>query len=232
MRHIVAICFGGLLAAGVLSTEDHAVNGAQRLGSEQLIPPAIQNAPPQSPDDTAPLGIRPQPNAPRPGGFRRGFRPQLVPGQAPANAPGMMRPAPQAAPRRPLQSVFLIPAGLSMPPEDLYRILNYDPVSAIPLTPQSCFDIAYKCYVQEYYSDAIVFARHGLTMCNDARLHFLKGVCELHLARAADAERTAGEFRNAVSQEQFFGMEIAHERINETLSARFGEIVEYQNTGR
>jgi hypothetical protein len=128
--------------------------------------------------------------------------------------------------------VFLIPSGLSKPPEDLYRILNYDPVAVVPLTPQSCFDIAYQCYRQEYYSDAIVFARHGLTMCNDARLQLLKGVCELHLGRGADAERTASEFRNALTQQQFFGMEVASERINEPLSIRFNEIVGYQNTGR
>jgi hypothetical protein len=63
-------------------------------------------------------------------------------------------------------------------------------------------------------------------------LHLLKGVCELHLGRGADAERTASEFRNALTQQQFFGMEAAHERINEPLSVRFDAIVGYQSTGR
>jgi hypothetical protein len=119
-----------------------------------------------------------------------------------------------------------------MPAPDLFRTLGYDPVTCIPLTPQSCFDIAYQCYLQELYGDAVVLARHGLTMCNDARLHLIKGICELHLARSAEAERTASDFRNALTQQQLFGMEAAHERINEPLSVRFDAIVEYQNTGR
>ncbi len=119
-----------------------------------------------------------------------------------------------------------------MPATDLFRTLGYDPVHSVPLTPETSFDIAYQCYIQELYADAVVFARHGLTMCNDARLYLLKGVCELHLARSAEAERTAADFRNALVQQQFFGMEVARERINDTLRVRFDTIVEYQNTGR
>ena len=142
------------------------------------------------------------------------------------------RPAIGAPPGRPLQSVFLIPSGLSMPATDLFETLGVEPVNVVPLTPTTCFDIAYKCYRQEMYADAIVFAHHGLTMCNDARLHLLKGVCELHLRRGADVEKTASEFRNSLNQQQAFGMEAAVERINDPLRVRFDQIVEYQDTGR
>jgi hypothetical protein len=42
------------------------------------------------------------------------------------------------------------------------------------------------------YADPVVFAHHGLTMCNDA--HLIKGVCELDLARCANAEKTTNGF--------------------------------------
>ena len=119
-----------------------------------------------------------------------------------------------------------------MDPGDLFLDLGYDPVTCIPLTPTTSFDIAYKCYVRGLYGDAIIFARHGLTMCNDARLHLLKGDCELHLGRCGDAEKTASDFRQALSQEQVFGMAAAQERINDAMAARFGDIVTYQDTGR
>jgi hypothetical protein len=128
--------------------------------------------------------------------------------------------------------VFLIPAGLSMPAEDLFLDLGYDPVTCIPLTPTTSYDIAFKCYVRGMYSDAILFARHGLSMCNDARLHLLKGDCELHLGRGADVEKTASDFRAALAQEQLFGIESARERINDAMAVRFDTIVEYQDTGR
>jgi hypothetical protein len=221
---LVAICVAVLCVAWALSIETRSVNGAQFL--QQAIPPGAENPPEQSPPNAPPAA------APWSNRFRRGIRPRFVPGPAPAGSPGMMRPAPGPASGRPLPSVFAIPAGLSMRAPDLYQILGYDPVTSIPLTPQTCFDVAYQCYLQEYYADAVVLACHGLTMCNDARLHLLKGVCELHLARSADAERTATDFRNALTQQQFFGIEAAHERINEPLSVRFDSIVEYQNTGR
>jgi hypothetical protein len=224
MRHVLALRVIGLSAACSFSIAVYSANGEQAPRPETATPPNTDNRAEQLPPVTPP--------GPAPNPFRRGMRSRFVPGSPRAVPPGMTQPAPPAAPSRPLQSVFLIPSGLSMPPEDLYRILNYDPVTAVPLTPQSCFDIAYQCYLQEYYSDAIVFARHGLTMCNDARMHLLKGVCELHLGRGADAERTASEFRNALTQQQFFGMEAAHERINEPLSVRFDAIVGYQDTGR
>jgi hypothetical protein len=128
--------------------------------------------------------------------------------------------------------VFLVPAGLSMPAEDLFLDLGYGPVTSIPLTPRTSFDIAYKCYAHGLYSDAIAFARHGLTMCDDARLHLLKGDCELQLGLRAQAEKTASDFRQALAQQQFYGIESARERINDGMAARFDDIVEYQDTGR
>ena len=119
-----------------------------------------------------------------------------------------------------------------MPVEDLFLDLGYDSVTAIPLTPRTSFDVAYKCYTRGLYGDAIAFARHGLTMCDDARLHLLKGDCELHLGRYADAEKTAGDFRHALADQQFYGIESARERINDAMTARFDDIVEYQSTGR
>ncbi len=118
-----------------------------------------------------------------------------------------------------------------MPAPELYQFLGYDPPTCVPLTPQTSFDVAYKCYLNGLYADAVVIARHGLSMCNDARLHLLKGVCELYLGRCADAEKTATDFRNAVAQQQVFGMEAAIERINDPLRVRFDDIVEYQTTG-
>lgn len=238
MRNLVATCFVAL-AAWSLSIESHSAKGAQPARPEPVNPPEARNAPPQTPPQSAPTpaaqGQTPPPEAPAQ------MPPAAGPGQTlPPSAPGTTRSPvlprarqqPAAAPARPLQSVFLIPNGLSMPPEDLFRTLGYDPVTSIPLTPLTCFDIAYQCYLQEYYSDAIEFARHGLTMCDDARLHLIKGVCELHLARNADAERSAAAFRNALTQQQLFGLDAARERINESLRVRFDDIVIYQNTGR
>ncbi len=119
-----------------------------------------------------------------------------------------------------------------MPAEDLFLDLGYGPVTSIPLTPRTSFDVAYKCYAHGLYADAIAFARHGLTMCDDARLHLLKGDCELQLGLRAEAEKTANDFRQARAQQQLYGIESAHERINDAMSTRFDDIVEYQDTGR
>jgi hypothetical protein len=232
MRYVVALCVASLVAFPVFSTANQAAYGAQ---PEQANPPGGEADPQQPPaaSQPSPAGSQQQTNpVPRRGmggfGNLRPFgrqRSRPVP-------PGPQRTAPLVASPGPLQSVFQIPRGLSMPATDLFRTLGYDPVHSVPLTPQTSFDIAYQCYAQELYDDAVVFARHGLTMCNDARLHLLKGVCELHLGRSAEAERTAADFRNALVQQQFFGMEVARERINDTLRVRFDNIVEYQNTGR
>jgi hypothetical protein len=78
----------------------------------------------------------------------------------------------------------------------------------------------------------MVFASHGLRMCNDARLHLIKGVCELHRGMGTAAELSAVEFRNAIAAQQVFGIDTARERINDAWAVRFADIVEYQATGR
>jgi hypothetical protein len=69
-------------------------------------------------------------------------------------------------------------------------------------------------------------------MCNDARLHLIKGVCELHRGLGPTAEQTATDFRNAMAGNQTFGIAAARERINDPWAVRFSDIVEYQATGR
>jgi hypothetical protein len=239
MRQLVIISVLGLSIVWSWPIQGPPVKGAQFL--QQPVQPGTEN-PPEQPSVNPPPRSTPPPN-----GFRRGPRPRFNFGPSRAAQPGIARPvpgagvgpststAPQTAPAppgRPLQSVFLIPGSLSLPAPELFETLGIEPVNVVPLTPTTIFDIAYKCYLHEMYSDAIVFARHGLMMCNDARLHLLKGVCELHLGRSAEAERTAAEFRNSLNQQQVFGMEAAVERINEPLRVRFDQIVEYQDTGR
>ena len=129
-------------------------------------------------------------------------------------------------------SAFVVPPGLSEPIEYLLSDLGYEDGKTVPLTPHTTFDIAYLCYADGRYADAIVFASHGLRMCNDARLHLLKGVCELHRGLGTAAELTATDFRNAIAAQQVFGLDVAHERINDPWAVRFADVVEYQATGR
>ena len=238
MRQLIAATVG-LLTASVLLTESASLNGSQ---APQPLPPESSDT--QINPNQPPPATTPQPVFPGRDG-RRGFRPRFgpAPGMPPAGpnampgaglgaGPGAVRTPPPAAPLRPLQSVFLVPAGLSMPAEDLFLDLGYGPVTSIPLTPRTSFDVAYKCYAHGLYADAIAFARHGLTMCDDARLHLLKGDCELQLGLRAQAEKTASDFRAALAQQQFYGIESARERINDEMATRFDDIVEYQDTGR
>jgi hypothetical protein len=244
MRRLATICLVGFLSIwafnqGTGNGEQGTAEGAQPARSAP--PPAATNPssvdnPPgaQNPNDqeTAPAQMPPESQPlPPTGPIRPGVRPPAVPGQFPPERP-RMRPEPSPVTVRPIQNVFVIPSGLSMPPEELFHLLGYGPVPCVPLTPLTSFDIAYKCYVRGLYSDAIVFAQHGLTMCNDARLYLLEGVCELWLGRCADAERTATHFRTALTDRQLFGMEVAQERINDPMRSRFEDIVEYQTTGR
>ncbi len=152
---------------------------------------------------------------------------QTTPGQAPAQG----RP-PAAGPRAPMLGAFVAPPGLSEPIENLLSDLGYQDAKTLPLTPTTTFEIAYLCYADGRYSDAAAFAAHGLRMCNDARLHLIKGVCQLHLGKARDAEATAADFRSALSAQQTYGIEVASERINDPWAVRFAQVVEYQATGR
>jgi hypothetical protein len=136
-----------------------------------------------------------------------------------------------AEPRRPVLSAFIVPPGLSQPIEYLLSDLGYESGKTVPLTPHTTFDIAYKCYANGWYSDAMIFASHGLQMCNDARLHLLKGVCELHRGMGSAAELTAADFRNAIAAQQVFALDAAQQRINDAMAVRFFDILEYQVTG-
>ena len=155
------------------------------------------------------------------------------PAAAPDGAPGPAAPptAP-AGPRGPLPSAFVVPPGLSQPIEHLLEDLGYQAGKTVPLTPHTCFDLAYLCYADGRYADAIVFASHGLTLCNDARLHLIKGVCQLHQGMGHAAQRTATDFQNAIAGQQVFGIDAARERINDAWAVRFADLVEYQATGR
>jgi hypothetical protein len=129
-------------------------------------------------------------------------------------------------------SAFSVPPGLSERIDYLLTDLGYQAGKVFPLTPHTTYDLAFECYAHGLYGDAIVFASHGLRLCNDARLHLIKGICELHLGKGPAAELTAVDFRNAVATQQLFGMDVAHERINDAMAARFADIVEYQAVDR
>jgi hypothetical protein len=177
-------------------------------------------------------GAEPQPSPGSPN-----VEPPRAPRTRQAIPPARTRPAPQAdAPtagmRRPMLSAFVAPGGLSEPLENLLADLGYESGKTVPLTPHTTFDLAYKCYADGRYSDAMVFASHGLRMCNDARLHLIKGVCELQRGMVTAAELTAVDYRNAIAGQQLFGIDVARERINDSMALRFSDIVEYQATGR
>jgi hypothetical protein len=246
MRRLATICLVGFLSIwafnqGTGNREQGTAEGAQP--ARPAPPPAAAN--PSSLDnppaaDSQGTGNREQGTAYETQPARPAPPPAAVPGQLPPERRGPLRPEPSPVTVRPIQSVFVIPPGLSMPAPELFELLGYGTLpcgpgggmaGCIPLTPQTSFDIAYKCYVRGLYADALVFAHHGLTMCNDARLYLLEGVCELWLGRCADAERTATNFRKALDDRQLFGMEVAQERINDPMRPRFEDIVEYQSTG-
>ncbi len=206
----------------------------------QLIPQGLEPQPlpgTPNPDFTAPRrfprtrpSVPPATTAPAP----RTRVPAAV-GQAPATpgprGPAVVAPAP-AGPRQPALSAFAPLTGLSEPIEYLLEDLGFQDGKTMPLTPQTCFDIAYLCYADGRDADAMVFATRGLQMCDDARLFWLLGVCELHRGLTDAAEKTASDFRSAMAAQQFFGIEAARERINDPWAVRFANIVEYQATGR
>jgi hypothetical protein len=172
---------------------------------------------------------QPQPpaGAPAPDSLQRRRGPRV---RVPATPPAGTTTAP-VEPRRPMLSAFVVPPGLSQPIEYLFSDLGFESGKTVPLTPHTTFDIAYKCYAKGLYSDAMIFASHGLQICNDARLHLLKGVCEMHRGLGSAAELTAVDYRNAIAAQQMFGLDVAHERINDSMAVRFSDIVEYQATG-
>jgi hypothetical protein len=199
----------------------------------QVVGPRAQLQPPPpaapGPDTLQPRRDTPQPPptaAPGPDVLQRRRGPRVrVPAPPPTDA------AP-VAPRRPMISAFVVPPGLSEPIEYLLADLGFESGKTFPLTPLTSFDVAYECYAHGLYSDAIIFASHGLEMCDDARLHLLKGVCLLHRGMGPAAELTATDFRNAVAAQRTFGLDQAEERINDPMAVRFADVVQYQATGR
>jgi hypothetical protein len=145
--------------------------------------------------------------------------------------PGTPPPA-ASGPRQTLPSAFVALPGLSERIDYLLSDLGYESGKTVPLTPHTTFDLAYKCYADGRYSDAMLFASHGLQLCNDARLHLIKGVCELHRGMGAAAEQTAANFRSALAGQQLFGIDAARERINDPMAVRFEDLIEYQAIGR
>jgi hypothetical protein len=160
----------------------------------------------------------------------------LAPRRRPIRPPASVRPGtpPPAVsgPRQTLPSAFVALPGLSERIDYLLSDLGYESGKTVPLTPHTTFDLAYKCYADGRYSDAMLFASHGLQLCNDARLHLIKGVCELHRGMGAAAEQTAANFRSAWAGQQLFGIDAARERINDPMAVRFEDLIEYQAIGR
>jgi hypothetical protein len=189
------------------------------------IPGPASTAPSTGPVDHPPYPVQPVPPQVQP----------VVPGPTPAwqtyESTAPSTPPLGQLPQRATISAFKIPAGLSLPVDQLFAELGSVPDSSVPLTPTTSYDLAYACYRRGLCSDAVVLANHGLEMCHDARLQLIKGVCLLHLGRDADAVRTAGDFRASLAHNQFFGLDAARERVNDPMRVRFDNIVEYQNTG-
>jgi hypothetical protein len=203
-----------------------AMTMAASVKGQVIQPGADPQPPPGTPPVDSPalrLGQRPRVMVPP-----AARRPSVAPVARPSTQPG----AEANRPRQPTLSAFEMSPGLSEPLENVLSDLGYESGKTFPLTPRTTFDLAYKCYADGRYADAMVFASHGLRMCNDARLHLIKGVCELHRGMGTAAELTAADYRNAVAAQQLSGVDSARERINDAMTLRFADIVEYQATGR
>lgn len=198
----------------------------------QVIQPGAdpQPSPGVPPVDSPALRLGQRPRVMAPPATRS---PSVAPVARPSTSPVVARPRADAnRPSQPTLSAFAMSPGLSEPLENVLSDLGYESGKTFPLTPRTTFDLAYKCYADGRYADAMLFASHGLRMCNDARLHLIKGVCELHSGMGTAAELTAADYRNAVADQQLFGVDSARERINDAMTLRFADIVEYQATGR
>ena len=131
-----------------------------------------------------------------------------------------VKPQPIKQPVRPLPPHL---KGLSSPAVEV--VSGYFPgEGSISLSAEDSFDVAYACYIRGLYEDAVVLADRGLAKQKDARLLLVKGVCQLHLDRGAEAERTAAAYRSAIAKGQNVGLAIAQERINDGMSSRFWSI--------
>lgn len=130
------------------------------------------------------------------------------------------------------RSVFSYPSGLSQSAECLFGCLGQHPTNCVPMTSETTFDLGYACFIRGWYSDAIIFAKRGLELRNDARLQLLKGVSEMCAGRCNDAEATAQDYLDSVNAGNQIGLEIARERINGPMRVRFDQILKHISPAR
>jgi len=125
-------------------------------------------------------------------------------------------------------SAFSYPSGLSMSAECLLERLGYCPSSlCVPMTSDTTYDLAYACFARGLYEDAIVFASHGLTLREDARLFLIKGVCQMQLGRCSEAEATAEQYLSAIRNRNVIGLPVANERVNGPMRVRFEQVLKH-----
>lgn len=176
---------------------------------------ALARAQDSSPDLQPALADKPAP------------QPAPVPGDVPAPSESI---PPNVLPTPTLTPDFGIPDGLRTAPEILLPSLGFGPSHTFPLTPTTCFDAGYKCYVRGLYGDALAFANHGLKLCNHARLYLLKAMCEMQLARSEDAKSTIVHYRYAALRPQeSFGLAVARERLNDPMRVRLEALLDAWN---
>jgi hypothetical protein len=122
-----------------------------------------------------------------------------APSRTPTIVPTERRIVADALPEPNLTSGFGSPDNLRTPMGRLLPALGFGPAHCFPLTPSTCFEVAYKCYCQRLYEDALAFTNHGLKQSNDSRLYLLKAVCLMHLGDCAGAESTIRMYRSALA---------------------------------
>jgi hypothetical protein len=149
---------------------------------------------------------------------------ELPPPDAAADQPVAAPVATPAAPPQPL-GLFEYPTGLSISPERLFEQLGYIPGYSVPMTANWCYELAYLCYIRGWYRDALILADRGLLVRNDARLHLLKGVCQLYLRQTSAAEVTGSNYLAAVAARNTIGLDVARERVNDPMRVRFEVIL-------
>lgn len=96
---------------------------------------------------------------------------------------------------------FLVPAGLSMPADQLLRSTGYASPSDLigkpfPFTPRTCTELATLCFHLGLYKDGKALCDHILAhFPTDARLLFIRGCCELGLSEKPACNMTLAALR-------------------------------------
>jgi len=130
-------------------------------------------------------------------------------------------PVEVALPAPDLPPGFGVPEGLVTRPAVLLPDLGYGTPDCFVLTPVTCFDVAYKCYIRGLYEDAVAFTRHGLRQSNNARLYLLQAVCEMHLGRCQAASQSILRYRSASTMPtETIGLGPAREHVNDPMRVR------------